>query len=306
MIKTIRWVIFILCLGFLTYKIARIEDFSLFLYNLRNLTTVKFFVLLIAFILLIINFLTESIKWKILLKNIFSITLKSSIKSVIWGQTGAFITPNSVGEFPTRALNIPEEHRLKAVAMGFVGSLAQTVAITVCGLIALLIYFLEIRIELTSFPYKAVLYAGLSMSVLLILTYIFLPNLGSLLRRSRFEKLRQFSDILRFFTIEQSALVFLLSFFKYFIFSTQYFLILNFFGVEFSFSEALTAMPIFYLFLTYIPIMNIFEVAVRSSVAIFVFGYFTQDTAAIIAASTLFWLMNFCLPTFTALFFVKK
>ncbi|MDR3326726.1 MAG: flippase-like domain-containing protein [Prevotellaceae bacterium] len=306
MIKTVRWIIFILCSGFLIYKIARIEDFSLFWDSLKNLTIRNFFLLFVAFFLLFANFLTESIKWKILLKNIFLINLVSSIKAVVWGQAGAFVTPNSIGEFPTRALNIPDGYRLKAVTMGFVGSLAQTVAITVCGLVALLVYVLGSRIELTSFHYKTVLYAGLSISVLLISTYIFLPNFGNLLQKSRFGKLRQFSDALRFFTVKQSVSVFLLSFLKYLIFSTQYFLILNFFGVKFSLSEALTAMPVFYLFLTYIPLMNIFEVAVRSSVAIFVFGYFTQDIAAIIAASTLFWLMNFCLPTFIALFLVKK
>jgi hypothetical protein len=53
--------------------------------------------------------------------------------------------------------------------------------------------------------------------------------------------------------------------------------------------------------------MNVFEVAVRSSAAIVVFGNLVGvDNAVIIAASTIFWLMNFVLPALIGLFFVRR
>jgi hypothetical protein len=108
------------------------------------------------------------------------------------------------------------------------------------------------------------------------------------------------------FTFFHSLQLIAISTLKYFIFSAQFYFILRFCGVNFALSQALIAMPTFYLLLTYTPLINVVEAVVRSSIAILVFGGFCTNTVEIITASVFFWLLNFCIPTICGLFFVRK
>ena len=126
------------------------------------------------------------------------------------------------------------------------------------------------------------------------------------MQKSRFDFVRKIGNGLYYTTAGQLVKLITVSLLKYFAFSTQFLLILIAFGLDVAVIEAIVAINVFYLFFTFTPLINIFEVAVRSSWAILIFGRYSVNSISIIAASTLFWVMNFCLPTFVGLFFSGK
>ena len=300
--KLFRWTILIVCVLFLGWKLAKIDDFSFFFDNFQNISTKKAAFLIFAIILFPFNFLVESCKWKLLLSIFYPITLWKSIKSILWGQTGAFITPNSIGEFPTRTMNLPAEHRITAISMGFAGSFAQTIAVSFFGVIAAPIFIYQ-HLLIDKFPnFWTIVIFSVIFSSSILLFFFFLQKIAFKVKIKNSANARNLLFAFSKFDFIFSLKLIAISTFKYLIFSTQFYLILRFCGVDFSPLQALVAMPTFYLLLTYTPLFNAVEAAVRASIGVLVFGVFCTNTAGIIAASVLFWLLNFCIPTICGLF----
>ena len=188
--------------------------------------------------------------------------------------------------------------------MGFVGSIVQTMVIAACGFVSL--FFFVQNTDSSGIDYTKIF---ISIVLLLLLAVVFVSNIhtvGVFMQRSRFGIVRKIGNGLYYTTAGQLAKLMTVSLLKYFAFSTQFLLILIAFGLDIAVIDAIVAINVFYLFLTFTPLINIFEVAVRSSWAILIFGRYSVNSISIIAASTLFWVMNFCLPTFVGLFFSGK
>ncbi len=299
-----RYAIVILCLIFLVYKVLSIDNPHIVLEHFCKASRQRFLLLVVAVALLPVNIVLESIKWQTALRNTVSLPFAKALSSVLFGYTGAFITPNSVGEYPTRALLLPEGSRTQAVAMGFVGSIVQTMVVAACGFVSL--FFFVQNSDSSAIDYTKILVA---MVLLLLLAVVFVSKIhsvGVFMQKSRFGFVRKIGNGLYYTTVSQLVKLITVSLLKYFAFSTQFLLILVAFGLDVAVIEAIVAVNVFYLFLTFTPLINIFEVAVRSSWAILIFGRYSVSSISIIAASTMFWVMNFCLPTFVGLFFSGK
>ena len=73
----------------------------------------QWFVLLL---LMISNFLIESIKWRLVVSSNNSISILKAVKGVLVGQTFAFFTPNRIGEYAGRTLYLEEGKKLMGVS----------------------------------------------------------------------------------------------------------------------------------------------------------------------------------------------
>ena len=299
-----RYAIVILCLIFLVYRVLSVDNPHIVLEHFCKASRQRFLLLVVAVALLPVNIVLESIKWQTALRNTVSLPFAKALSSVLFGYTGAFITPNSAGEYPTRALLLPEGSRTQAIAMGFVGSIVQTMVVAACGAVSL--FFFVQNSDSSAIDYTKILVA---MVLLLLLAVVFVSKIhtiGVFMQKSRFGIVRKIGNGLYYTTVSQLVKLITVSLLKYFAFSTQFLLILVAFGLDITVIEAIVAVNVFYLFLTFTPLINIFEVAVRSSWAILIFGRYSVSSISIIAASTMFWVMNFCLPTFVGLFFSGK
>jgi hypothetical protein len=69
----------------------------------------------ILFFLMLLNFLVESFKWKIVLKSETAISIFTALKSVFVGQAFAFYTPNRIGEYVGRTMMLETENKIIAV-----------------------------------------------------------------------------------------------------------------------------------------------------------------------------------------------
>lgn len=299
-----RYAIVILCLIFLVYKVLSIDNPHVVLEHFCKASRQRFLLLVVAVALLPVNIVLESIKWQTALRNTVSLPFAKALSSVLFGYTGAFITPNSVGEYPTRALLLPEGSRTQAVAMGFVGSIVQTMVVAACGAVSL--FFFVQNTDSSAIDYTKILVAMVLFLLLVVVFVSKIHSVGVFMQKSRFGFVRKIGNGLYYTTVSQLVKLITVSLLKYFAFSTQFLLILVAFGLDITVIEAIVAVNVFYLFLTFTPLINIFEVAVRSSWAILIFGRYSVSSISIIAASTMFWVMNFCLPTFVGLFFSGK
>lgn len=136
----VKWAISVLAYGFLAYKLATFDGYDAFVEQVSSFGAEQFVWLALAVVLLPLNLFLESEKWRLLVGNLVTLDVKTALRSVLIGHTGAFSTPNRLGEYPMRAMSLPSDVRLSAIAMGFVGSFVQNFIITVCGLLALLFF----------------------------------------------------------------------------------------------------------------------------------------------------------------------
>jgi len=106
--------------------------------------------------------------------------------------------------------------------------------------------------------------------------------------------------------------VFLLSIFRYGVFSFQFFLLLWFFGINVNYFVAMMLIAAIYLFMTIIPTIALTEIGVRGSISLYVFqhhfetvGFWSPEIAiGVVTASSILWLFNIIFPAIIGLIFV--
>ncbi|MDR1592319.1 MAG: flippase-like domain-containing protein [Prevotellaceae bacterium] len=304
--RIISWAVVVSAYVFLGYQLYRFDDYGAFFEWLSQSDRTHYKWLLLTLALLPFNILFEALKWQRLLRHLSPVSLREATRQVLWGQTGAFFTPNRLGEFPTRALALPEGKRLSGIALGFIGSLAQTIVISAVGVVSCL-FFVHFVADKAYQPViqQTAPVVGALAGVMLV-GYFLLPLIGKLLHRFPRLKTGVLVASLNEFTLRESLPVLLLSAIRYAIFSVQYYTILQFFGVDISLEQAAIAIPTFNLFLSYIPTVTVAELGVRTSFAALVIGAFSTNTLGIIFSSAMIWAINFCLPMIAGSIFVRN
>jgi hypothetical protein len=256
-----------------------------------------------------INWLTESIKWKLLINRIQPLNLVRSFKAVISGITIGIATPNRVGEIGGRILFIEKENRSYGIIATWIGSFSQfiiTITTGVSGLI-LLLWFYPSLIYKSEFINKITLLLLLMFLGLIIWLFFNTKKIKTYLLRfpflkSKLDQLNSLSDIPNSILIR----ILFLSFVRFTIFSFQYFLLLFFFNVEISMFDSLISISLVYLFTTLIPTTTLAELGIRGSLAIFIIGFFSQNIPGIVLASFTLWITNLALPAIIGSIFLIK
>lgn len=308
--KTIKWLIFLLAYLFLGYKLVTFNDYEALGLHFRFASFEHYLFLLLVFSLLPFNLLCEALKWRKLLSGIQPISLSFAFKSVLIGQTGAFFTPNRLGEFPTRALLLPKEQVVSAVALGFVGSATQMIVITLAGLLAAFFYFPVAQPQIVfHLSYVSWFFFGATLLLLVLLSVWVFRNYTffcSKLQNSKWKSLSVLGDGLARFSFQDTRKVFAFSAFRYLIFSTQFYAMLLFMDVSLTPLQALLSIPTIYLLVTYTPSFAFSEAMVRGSYAILILSAFSTNEAGMAFAGILLWCINYCLPMLAGSVLAKK
>jgi len=96
-----------------------------FLFNLQqfNIDNISYRFIIIALLLVILNWGIEAIKWRYAIRNIVGLSILKAFKHTITGITLGLVTPNRIGEIPARALllnnNSFKEITLKTAVASF-------------------------------------------------------------------------------------------------------------------------------------------------------------------------------------------
>lgn len=264
-----------------------------------QLQVIHIWILLLVIILSFFNWATEALKWRFLIKRIQNLSFLQSFKAVLAGITIAIFTPNRVGEFGGRILALEDENKVAGIFATLLGGYAQLLITLILGLISLPIYLnkfpnqLELDIDPTIIFSLCFIVISLCLAIYLKIKF-FAQYFERLIKN---EKKKHFIAFMKDYRPNELFKILNFSFLRYVIFSLQFFLLLQFFGIDIAYFESIVCISLIYFIMTLIPVVSLFEFGVRGSVAVLVLGVYSPFSAGIIAASVVLWIINLAIPS---------
>jgi len=264
------------------------------------------FVMSCVFLLMLVNWILESLKWKYLTRELVTITIWQAVEAVFCGLTWAVFTPNRIGEYGGRVMFLPNRKRIHGVFAMAVGSFGQNLITNLLGLSALMWFvftYLHINIAIS----LALTLAAFGFMALLLVFYFNIGWLVTLLNRIKFlEKYHRFFDIMaRFHTAELLNIMwFCLT--RFFVFSFQYFLVIHLLIPAVPVFPMMMMVFILFFIQSALPSLDLLDVGVRSMTASAFFAYITDQNIAVMAAVSSIWFINLIIPAILGSVFVLK
>jgi hypothetical protein len=267
--------------------------------------------LLLALLLMPLNWGIEARKWQLLVSGVQLVSFKRAFRAIFVGQAIAFNAPNRVGESAGRAVYLDEGNRLKGIALSVVGSMSQLMVTFVMGLAGLwyLRFFIwndEHHPENFSLHWLDGLIGVVSAGLLIFIPLYF--------RLSRFIRLLEKIPLVakyRFLVqkledlhIRELAGVLLLSAARYVVFVVQYVLLLAVFEVQISWADAVSLVSVLFLVLAVVPTIALAELGFRGKLSLELFGLLSSNTIGIIATAAGVWIINLIIPAITGTLFI--
>ena len=285
---------------FIYSKIAKNEslEFSTFLsfLNENNVFSTKNISILI--LLSFFNWFFEILKWQYLVVTLKHISYKSALEQSLGGLTASLITPNRIGDYGAKAIYYTKKFRTKIVLLNLLGNTAQMTVTTLFGIVGLFFFLNAYSIDFNFYKITRIL------SIIIIIGLLALFGV----KQKRFKiKGFSFTAILTFIksiSLKTHSLNLALSIIRYLIFSFQFYYLLNAFGVDISYANAMMVITSMYLLASIVPTISIFDVVVKGSIAVFLFGYLHISELTILSVTTTMWLLNFVIPSIIGSYFV--
>ena len=287
---------------FIYKQLTQNNDFeSLDFDNILNVLKENSNQIYIVLVMMFMNWFFEALKWRYMIQKIESISILRSLRAIFTGITVSTFTPNRIGEYGGRVFCLEKGDRIKGVFITVLCSMAQLLTTIIYGSISLFILFDEILIDISLFSISLLFV----VNVLILISYFKISNIIKFLSRLNFlKKLERYLEVFSIYSFKDLLITFIFSNIRYFIFSLQFIILLNVFGVDVQFVNALLSVMLIFFFITVTPTITIAEIGVRGSVAIFVLGLFSSNDMGILSATTTLWLINLILPAIIGSFFV--
>ncbi len=253
----------------------------------------------IAILLVPVNWLLESIKWRSLVTNFQRFRLRDAVFSVLSGISMAIITPSRIGEYGGRLVGIESANKPKALLANLISSLSQNIINIGVGLCMSLL-FLRQYMEIDKVVFLSLLFVSLAIISILTIAYFRIDLIGGLLaylpQHKIIRKVR--SSISSFSKLDSIFLIKILaiSFFRYSVYVSQYVLLIYFFGVTDQIWTATMGVCTIFFLQSNLPLPPILSVLARGEMAIFLWSIFTSNVIGIIAATFSLWLINLVIP----------
>jgi hypothetical protein len=293
-------------------QVAATQDLSLQWQKLketisRNGISPLLFILLLMFL----QWFLEAIKWKILLKNIVSISWADAFRSILSGITVSVVTPNRLGEFAGRIIHLPNGTRLEGTAFTFIGNLAQLIITCLMGSIFLYVGYDQLKGQLNAEEsvYSVDLLLILAPIATLLMLLVYFSSSWIMQKLGHWKLLRVFSAhlmVLSRTSTTRLGWVLILSFIRYGIFIVQYLIVFRFTGLSSELMVLATSVSVMLLWLSIVPTFSFMEMGVRWQFALLLFPTIGSPPLAIPIAVTIIWLVNFIIPAFLGAFAFLK
>ena len=298
----IKIVIFILAYIFIFYKIKKLDlnNFNFYEYNL--------WYLIFAFLLMFANWSVEAYKLILLVSDIQKLSFKDAFKSTTISIVFGLFTPNRLGEIPGKTILLEKQNRIKGTVASSLGSFAQFTITLVLGLVGSSFFFFFIKnADLKQYFSNETFLIIIFLAIVFIIAYFNPSKLEKLLVRLKFsEKITAKFEILSTYKRKKLFQILSLSFFRYLIFTLQFYLILLYFNINLPTIIAFSSIFLILLLMNILPHFVIADLGIRGSISIFVFGQFLTITPEIISAPILLWIINIMIPALLGQFFISK
>ncbi len=263
------------------------EIYSILTANLSNIAILVLYT--------VFNWLIECIKWHSLIKNVktepIGSTFYESIKQVFTAHTVSVITPAKLGAYGAKALYFASNKRKGVIALHFFGSASQMIPTTIFGIIGLLTVGNSLISASLRWPFIALI-------VILCLIAICLSTFRN--------KIEEHYKIPLDISKNIAFRVIALSFGRYLIFSHQLYFLLYLAKSDIGYFNTMLLIGIYYLFNSLLPVFQLLDVAIKSSVALLVFGSLNISASTLVIIPVIMWLFNAILPVLAGILFVLK
>ncbi|MEY2595486.1 MAG: hypothetical protein RI965_758 [Bacteroidota bacterium] len=265
--------------------------------------------LAIAVFLMMLQWLTEAYKWKMLMSSSLNLNWRASLQMIFTGLSFSFITPFKSGEFIGRVMYLPTHKRAIGTTYTFYSSIIQFTVYSLLGALSLWMLDLDhllLKIP-ASFTSGILFLKSISLFIPIVCLIFFITKRLFIHFFLSFNLLKKFTPLAQeFLSIKPSrtAMVFVLTFLKCFIFILEYWLIFKWLGVELSISQVFMGVSIMVFALAVMPTISFIEIGLRWEFSFVIFSAFTQNLVGVTIGTTIVWLLNIVLPAIIGAFWL--
>ncbi len=262
------------------------------------------FLFLIVLILMILNWTTESLKWKFMIKKIEEISTVRALEAVFSGLTVSFFTPNRIGEYAGRVFHLKEGKRMQATFITMIENSSQLLITLLAGSIACMFYMSD-YMEMNSWIFLLIRFLLLVFSGFCIILFFNLDLFEIFFKRFKMsEYWRQIFHVFSLYSTKELMKVLLLSLVRYIIFSIQFYILLRIYGSPIHLFPSLLMIAMTFFVMAVVPTFTIAEIGIRGAVAAYFFGKITIDVLPVLNATFSLWLINLAIPALAGAFFI--
>jgi len=280
-------------------------------------------VLLLAFL----NWSIETIKWRYLISKTETIPFLKAYTAVLSGITISTFTPNRIGEYFGRVFSLKKTNPWEGVFITLIGSISQLLITLFIGSVCTFITlnkFDNAIAKKTDFSIfenhiliNSLFILALLINFTIMLLYFNVIKINKI-KWSRFsdkiKKVLGHLEILSAYSVSELIKILLLSFARYMVFTTQFYLLLILFEVHLPFIAGVVLISAVYYTMAAIPTVALTELGVRGSVSLFIIGLYFEKTGllnesmkiGILSSSVFLWIINLIIPAIIGSFFVLR
>ncbi|MBA3986287.1 MAG: hypothetical protein H0X63_06905 [Flavobacteriales bacterium] len=249
---------------------------------------------LILFSLTGLNWFFEILKWQVLSKQLRVISYYESARQVLTAHTTSIFTPFKMGEYGAKTLFFTKKNAKKVIFLNFLGNMAQLSATVIFGIIGLFFY---LRWNFPQWTVPYILSVGIG-SLLLLFGKHWIPFNNLKIKGFSLQKI---TDFIKSIPASSRMKILFFGFLRYVFFSFQFCFLLSL-GTPVSWLEIYPLVFTMYLLSSLLPVLQLFDFAVKGSVAVLLFT--TIPSTIIVSVAFLMWFLNAMLPALVGSYFV--
>lgn len=257
-----------------------------------------------ALLLMLGNWLLESIKWFYLARKAVSIRLSEAIRSTLIGLSLGVTVPAQLGDTLGRVSALSDTDRLHALGAAVISNGLQ--------------FFVSLLAATCAWwPISKLIGLPSSLRVMMLILLVGCMGAGIVLFNQR-QKLRlppvfvsftHYFSVIKGYSTSELGVAFLLALARYVFFCAQYFLIFDLFDIPIDPYHTLLGIVFVLSVKTFVPALTVVsDLGVREVSSLFFFSKLGVDPSAILLASLLIWSLNVLVPLVAGaiLFWQKK
>lgn len=282
--------------GYIYLKIAQNESisFSEFILTIgkRQSTLVLLFFGFAA-----ANWFFEILKWQTVISPVRKLSFTEATRQSLAALTVSLATPNRIGEYGAKAYFFASHKRKQVLLLNFFSNFTQMGITCIFGAYGLVYVIGNFGLSVS-----------ITNSVIVIFGLILFGTTGYIFKEKElFVKDLSIGKVLRYtknlpIGLKVKTIVYALL--RYIIFSSLFYLLLNFFGAEINVSEAMPIIFAMYLLASVIPTIFIFDVVIRGGIAVWLFSLSGIPEWPVLCTVLAMWLLNFVIPAIWGSFYV--
>lgn len=262
----------------------------------------------VAVILMFANWFLEALKWRTLLLPYDNKLKPLEALQAIWmGVAFGMFTPNRIGEYAGRAIKVKSRLRLESIYYTLLGNWFQMFCTLVFGILAcwlLLPQFSDQWQIPLSDTINLIFFPLLSITIFCSVLVWNPALLVKLINRFRIENSwwTRAKEAIRVTKRKQRFFVFILSLIRYLVFTIQYVLLLDAFGLEMDYFNSAVHVAMIFFAKSFVPSFALAELGIRETLAILVFEQSGAEANIIFTGTFVLYIINLLIPALLGIY----